>query len=338
MRFPIIAGALALAFGASPAAAQHEGHRLRRAVGPEQAGPAPVAEAATRRSARHDRRPRPLSAEPRSLGHRMAARRLAAWRPPFHHRRMDADGPCFPVRSLRPAEAAPRRGESPSVRNADGDGAAPVGPGIVQLRASLSPDPLMGRRGYPLLLASGETANGVDPLVDRQHPHDLFMELSASYSLPLSGPVEPVPLWRPSRRARFRPASLHAPALRDGFAGSADQPPLARFDAYQLRSGHRRARRRRRQARGVALQRPRARPASLRHRDRAARLDRSSAVLESGADPVPAGELGASDRTRSSSSRTRMRRAGRPARSIASRSEPSPVVDHPRLGPPLEGA
>jgi hypothetical protein len=33
-----------------------------------------------------------------------------------------------------------------------------------------------------LLLASGETADGVTHLVDRQHPHDLFMELSASYS------------------------------------------------------------------------------------------------------------------------------------------------------------
>ena len=56
---------------------------------------------------------------------------------------------------------------------------------VLQLRAMLSPDPLMGRDGYPLLLASGETANGVDPLIDRQHPHDLFMELSASYSVPI---------------------------------------------------------------------------------------------------------------------------------------------------------
>jgi hypothetical protein len=46
----------------------------------------------------------------------------------------------------------------------------------------LSPEPLMGPAGYPLLLAAGETANGRDPLVDRQHPHDLFMELSATYS------------------------------------------------------------------------------------------------------------------------------------------------------------
>jgi hypothetical protein len=48
----------------------------------------------------------------------------------------------------------------------------------LQLRAMLSLDPLIGRRGYPNLFATGETANGI-PLVDRQHPHDFFMELSA---------------------------------------------------------------------------------------------------------------------------------------------------------------
>ncbi len=56
----------------------------------------------------------------------------------------------------------------------------------LQFRAMVSPDPLMGKRGYPLLLASGETADGVEHLVDRQHPHDFFMELSASYSLKLA--------------------------------------------------------------------------------------------------------------------------------------------------------
>ncbi|HEY5710521.1 MAG TPA: hypothetical protein VIT38_01395 [Allosphingosinicella sp.] len=61
-----------------------------------------------------------------------------------------------------------------------------LGNGTLQLRAMLSPDPLMGRRGYPLHLAAGESADGVTPLVDRQHPHDLFMELSASYGLRLS--------------------------------------------------------------------------------------------------------------------------------------------------------
>jgi hypothetical protein len=61
-----------------------------------------------------------------------------------------------------------------------------AGGDTLNLRAMLSPEPLMGRRGYPLLLATGETADGTTPLVDRQHPHDLFMELSASYSHRLS--------------------------------------------------------------------------------------------------------------------------------------------------------
>jgi hypothetical protein len=56
----------------------------------------------------------------------------------------------------------------------------------LNLRAMASPDPFMGRRGYPLLLAAGETADGRTPLVDRQHPHDLIMELSAAYSRRIS--------------------------------------------------------------------------------------------------------------------------------------------------------
>jgi hypothetical protein len=63
----------------------------------------------------------------------------------------------------------------------------PIGEdGTFGLKAMLSPEPLMGATGYPLLLATGETANGASHLVDRQHPHDLFMELAASYSHRLS--------------------------------------------------------------------------------------------------------------------------------------------------------
>jgi hypothetical protein len=62
-----------------------------------------------------------------------------------------------------------------------------VGDGTFGLRAMLSPDPFMGAGGYPLLLATGETADGRTPLIDRQHPHDLFMELAATYSVNLSG-------------------------------------------------------------------------------------------------------------------------------------------------------
>ncbi len=52
----------------------------------------------------------------------------------------------------------------------------------LNFRAMLSLEPFMGRRGYPLLLQTGETADGVTLLVDRQHPHDLLMELSTSFS------------------------------------------------------------------------------------------------------------------------------------------------------------
>lgn len=63
----------------------------------------------------------------------------------------------------------------------------PVGDrGTLGLRSMISLDPLMGSNGYPLLFATGETADGHDPLRDRQHPHDLFMELAATYSYRLT--------------------------------------------------------------------------------------------------------------------------------------------------------
>jgi hypothetical protein len=60
----------------------------------------------------------------------------------------------------------------------------PVGPGTFGLRAMLSLEPAtIGKEGYPLLLQTGETADGETHLIDRQHPHDLFMELAATYSI-----------------------------------------------------------------------------------------------------------------------------------------------------------
>ena len=53
-------------------------------------------------------------------------------------------------------------------------------------RVMASTDPAMGRSGYPMLFQTGETANGRDPLIDRQHPHDLLMEAAATSSLNLS--------------------------------------------------------------------------------------------------------------------------------------------------------
>lgn len=60
-----------------------------------------------------------------------------------------------------------------------------LGPGQLALRTMFSAEPwTVANGGYPLLLQTGETFEG-EPLHDRQHPHDLFMELAASYALQL---------------------------------------------------------------------------------------------------------------------------------------------------------
>ncbi len=54
--------------------------------------------------------------------------------------------------------------------------------GLFHFNIMMSADALVtGGNGYPLLFQTGETWEG-KPLIDRQHPHDLFSELSVSYS------------------------------------------------------------------------------------------------------------------------------------------------------------
>jgi hypothetical protein len=61
----------------------------------------------------------------------------------------------------------------------------PFGPHTVTFRSMLSLEPAtVTQKRYPLLFATGETAYGL-PIVDGQHPHDLFMELAAMYSYDL---------------------------------------------------------------------------------------------------------------------------------------------------------
>ena len=62
-----------------------------------------------------------------------------------------------------------------------------VNAGSFGARVMLSPEPFTAQQngGYPLLLQTGETYQG-EPLRDRQHPHDLFMELAATYTQALS--------------------------------------------------------------------------------------------------------------------------------------------------------
>jgi hypothetical protein len=93
----------------------------------------------------------------------------------------------------------------------------------LQFRAMLSPDPFMGKRGYPVLLASGETADGATPLIDRQHPHELIMELSASYSHRLSETQSLfVYAGLPGEPAFGPPAFMHRQST-----GDSPEPPIS---------------------------------------------------------------------------------------------------------------
>lgn len=77
-----------------------------------------------------------------------------------------------------------------------------LGNGSLQVSMMTSIEPVLGPGGYPLLLQTGETADGSNPLVDRQHPHDLLMGLGASYDVPvarwLSGSVYVAPVGSPA--------------------------------------------------------------------------------------------------------------------------------------------
>ena len=60
-----------------------------------------------------------------------------------------------------------------------------IGNGSLMLQSMLSLEPAtITNRSYPLLFQTGETAYG-RPLVDAQHPHNLFMALGVQYAHPL---------------------------------------------------------------------------------------------------------------------------------------------------------
>ncbi len=84
------------------------------------------------------------------------------------------------------------------------------------LRTMLSLDPLTnGKKGYPSLFQTGETANN-QPLKDRQHPHDLFIELAATYSAPLGGNRRGFLYLAPAGEPALGPAAFqHRPSAWD---------------------------------------------------------------------------------------------------------------------------
>jgi hypothetical protein len=96
----------------------------------------------------------------------------------------------------------------------------PLAGGTLHLHGMASAEPLtIGGRGYPLLLQSGESFEG-QPLHDRQHPHDLIMELSALLERPISRGLGVAVYAAPAGEPAIGPvAYMHRPsALNDPFA------------------------------------------------------------------------------------------------------------------------
>jgi hypothetical protein len=83
-------------------------------------------------------------------------------------------------------------------------------------RLMMSLDPLTeGGRGYPLLFQSGESWHD-QPLHDRQHPHDLFDELSLSYSQKFGNYLSAFLYFGyPGEPALGPPTFMHRPSAMD---------------------------------------------------------------------------------------------------------------------------
>ena len=88
--------------------------------------------------------------------------------------------------------------------------------GTLQGRVMLSLDPAtVGPSGYPLLVQSGEVHRG-EPLHDRQHPHDFFMEVGALYERPVSADAAFFLYAAPSGEPALGPvAFMHRPSAMD---------------------------------------------------------------------------------------------------------------------------
>ncbi|HEX3739012.1 MAG TPA: hypothetical protein VHV29_04730 [Terriglobales bacterium] len=64
-----------------------------------------------------------------------------------------------------------------------------LGSGTILFREMFSAESLTSPHpGFPELFQTGETYHG-EPLVDHQHPHNVFAELAALYTLPLTGKI-----------------------------------------------------------------------------------------------------------------------------------------------------
>jgi hypothetical protein len=80
--------------------------------------------------------------------------------------------------------------------------------GLFNFSGMFSLDLLTEYNGYPLLFQSGETYNG-KPLVDRQHPHDLFSGLSVAYTHSFTNDIDLTAYFGFPGEPTLAPAFMH---------------------------------------------------------------------------------------------------------------------------------
>ena len=95
-------------------------------------------------------------------------------------------------------------------------GTRPAGAGTFSAAAMLSAEPFtVGPAGYAEIFQEGESYRGLQ-ITDRQHPHDLFMQLSAAWSLPLGDRSSMTIAGGPVGEAALGPvAFMHRPSSRE---------------------------------------------------------------------------------------------------------------------------
>lgn len=106
--------------------------------------------------------------------------------------------------------------------------------GRIQLKSMLSLEPTMSARGYPSLFSTGETANG-EALIDRQHPHDLFMELAGRVDVNVADGTSVFLYGGPVGEPALGPSAF----MHRGSAANNPEPPIAHhwFDSTHITYG-----------------------------------------------------------------------------------------------------
>lgn len=102
------------------------------------------------------------------------------------------------------------------------------------LKSMFSLEPAMRHDGYPNLFATGEVAYG-QPLVDRQHPHDLFMELAARVDIDVAPGTSLFLYGGPVGEPALGPSAF----MHRGSAANNPEPPITHhwFDSTHITYG-----------------------------------------------------------------------------------------------------